>query len=197
MRPKAQEARERGFTPAPHQTRGVWIPDNFQSLRVCGRRPQRNLGRSPETRAGLALLVALASCSSTPSPPPPASLALTVQAGTDQNPDGAGLPAPVAVRLVFLASPAAFDRGEFFALTEREQATLGADDLGSQEFIVRPGETRRVETAVKPGAQTLGVIVLFRDIDHASWRATSPLKANGPTALRLTIGRLATALAPS
>ena len=144
----------------------------------------------------LTLALAAAGCAAPKPPPPPASLALVIQAGPDQNPDAAGHAAPVAVRLLFLASAGAFNRADALALADREAATLGPDDLGSDEVIVRPGETRNIDTAPKPGAQILGVIVLFRDIDHATWRAQAPLAASGSTKLVLNIGRLSATLAP-
>ena len=131
-----------------------------------------------------------ARCSS----PPPAVLTLTVIGGADQNPDASGRPATVAVRL-FQLSNAAFERGDVFALTEREQQTLGADGLGSDEFVIKPGETRTITRELKPGAQFIGTAVLFRDLDRARWRGVAPVAASGPSRRALTITRLTAALA--
>src|SRR3984893_8910300 len=88
----------------------------------------------------LALPVLLAArCSS---PPPPAVLTLTVIGGADQNPDASGQGATVAVRLFQLKSNAAFERADVFALTEREQQTLGKEGLGSEEVVIKTAETR-------------------------------------------------------
>jgi type VI secretion system protein VasD len=65
-----------------------------------------------------------AGCSS---PPRPAVLTLTAIGGAGQHPDASGRPATVAVRLFQVKSNAAFERADVFALTEREQQTLGAD----------------------------------------------------------------------
>lgn len=81
----------------------------------------------------LAPLVLLARCGS--SPPPPV-LTLTIQTGPDQNPDSAGHPAPVAIRIYQLASLAAFSRADVFALIDRQAETLGADYLASDEVVV-------------------------------------------------------------
>jgi type VI secretion system protein VasD len=150
------------------------------------------------TRRTLLLLPALvlARCSPPPPPPPPA-LNLTIKAGADQNPDADGHPAPVAVRLFFLNASAKFERGDVFALTERERATLGEDSAGSEEFVVRPGETRVIAREPKKGVQILGVAVLFRDIDHATWRLTAPVAASGPTNLVLTTAGVKAVLAPA
>jgi type VI secretion system protein VasD len=140
----------------------------------------------------LALPAILAArCSS----PPPAVLTLTAIGGAGQNPDASGRPATVAVRLFQLKSNAAFERADVFALTEREQQTLGADGLGSDEFVIKPGETRTITRELKPGAQFIGTAVLFRDLDRARWRGVAPVAASGPSRRALTITRLTAALA--
>ena len=129
------------------------------------------------------------------SPPPPAVLTLTMIGGADQNPDPSGQPATVAVRLFQLKSNAAFERADVFALTEREQQTLGTDGLGSEEFVIKPGESRTITRELKPGAQFIGTAVLFRDIDRARWRGIAPVAASGPSRRTLTISRVTAALA--
>jgi type VI secretion system protein VasD len=129
------------------------------------------------------------------SPPPPAVLTLTVIGGADQNADASGQGATVAVRLFQLKSNAAFERADVFAVTEREQQTLGTDGLGSEEFVIKPGETRTITRELKPGAQFIGTAVLFRDVDRARWRGIAPVAASGPSRRTLTITRLTAALA--
>ena len=137
-----------------------------------------------------ALAVLATSCSS---PPPPAVLTLNVIGGADQNPGPSG-PAPVAVRLFQLNDPAKFERSDVFALTEREQQTLGSEGQGSEEFVLRPGETRMVTRELKKGVQFVGIAVLFRDIDQSRWRAVSPVAASGPSKLTLKISGLTATL---
>jgi len=147
-------------------------------------------------RSLLALPAALAACAAPPPPPPPPPvLDLTIAAGADQNPDPSGHPTPVAVRLYMLAGTGRFERADVFALTEREAQTLGDQSLGSEEVIVRPGETRNIHRELKPGVQFLGVGVLFRDIDRARWRAVSPLAPHGPTRLMLKTSGVTATLA--
>jgi type VI secretion system protein VasD len=130
------------------------------------------------------------------SPPPPAVLTLNVIGGADQNPDPSGKPAPVAVRLFQLNNPAKFERSDVFALTEREQQTLGSDDQGSEEFVLRPGETRVVTRELKKEVQYLGAVAMFRNIDDPKtrWRAVAPVAASGPTKLTLKISGLTATL---
>jgi type VI secretion system protein VasD len=150
-----------------------------------------------------ALLLLLTGCSAKPPPPPapppppkPATLSLAITCGADQNPDAAGQPEPLAMRLYLLTDQAKFEHADFFALTEREHATLGDDVVASEELLMRPGEMRSIERTPKPGVQALGVAALFRDIDHATWRAIQPIAATGPTRLRLATAGLGISLQP-
>jgi type VI secretion system protein VasD len=148
-------------------------------------------------RAILLMPALLLTRCSPPPPPPPPALNLTIKAGPDQNPDSAGHPAPVAVRLFYLNASAKFERADVFALTERERATLGEDTAGSEEFVLRAGETRIIDRVPKNGVQVLGVAVLFRDIDHATWRLMAPIAASGPTKLVLSTSGVVAKLAPA
>jgi type VI secretion system protein VasD len=108
-----------------------------------------------------------------------------MQAGADQNPDPAGNPTPVAIRIYQLASPVAFDRADIFALIDRQAETLGADCLASDEVIVAPGEQRTITHELKPGTRFIGAIALFRAIDQARWRVDALAAPHGPTPLTL------------
>jgi type VI secretion system protein VasD len=139
---------------------------------------------------GAVVLLASRCSSSPPPPPPPPVLTLNVIGGSDQNPDSSGQAAPVAVRLFQLSDPAKFERSDVFALTEHEQQTLGPESHGSEEFVLRPGESRTLTRELKKGVQFVGIAVLFRDIDEAHWRVVSPVAASGPTKLTLKINGL-------
>jgi type VI secretion system protein VasD len=143
------------------------------------------------------LLPPLLAASCAAPPPPPAVLTLTINAGADQNPDAGGHGAPVAVTLFQLDATGKFERADVFALMEREAQTLGDEDAGSEQFVLRPGESRTVTRELKKGVQFVGVVVLFRDIDRATWRAMAPVAASGPTRLTLTTAGITAKLSPS
>jgi type VI secretion system protein VasD len=141
----------------------------------------------------LAGVLALARCGSPPPPPP--VLNLTIYGTADQNPDAAGSAAPVAVRVYQLSGTAKFEQSDVFALKDNEAKTLATEEAAvSQEFLISPKDTRTVTMNLKPMVSAIGVAVLYRDIDHAKWRATAPAKANGTTTLSATAGRLALTL---
>jgi type VI secretion system protein VasD len=138
----------------------------------------------------------LAHCS--PAPKPPAVLTLTMVGGADQNPDPGGAAAPIAIKVYQLSATAKFSSSDWTALTEQEQQTLGLEEAApSQQFSVAPGETQTQTINLKMGVSTIGVVALFRDIDHAQWRAMAPAADSGPTKLTLTIAKLAITLGPA
>ena len=142
----------------------------------------------------LAVPVVLFGCAAPPPPPP--VLDLTIVGGADQNPSPTGAATAVQIYLFQLASTGKFQSADVFALTERGAANLGTDMLGSETVVVAPGETKTVNHEVKPGTTALGVVVLFRDIDHATWRAVGSIAPHGPSAMKLTTKGLIATLAP-
>ena len=135
----------------------------------------------------------LTQCSSPPPPPPPV-MTITITASAQQNPDSTGKPSPVAVRIFQLNATAKFERADVYALIDREQQTLGAENAGSQEFVLAPSEVKTLKIEPKPGVSAIGVTAFYRDIDHAQWRADAPIASRGPTKLAADIGALAVTL---
>lgn len=139
-------------------------------------------------RATLGSLLALAACAAPP--PPPAVVTLEVEGGADQNPDQSGRPSPVALQVYLLNATAKFERGDVFALTERERETLGSDSAGSEQFVISPGEKRTITREPRAGVQAIGLVALFRDVDAgARWRAVLPIATSGPTKIKVRLER--------
>lgn len=131
-----------------------------------------------------------------PIPPPvvlappvavPRQLDLAVFADSRVNPDAAGRAAPVAVRLYLLRADTAFITAGFFALFDREQATLGGDLLARDEWLLRPGQASRISKALSPDARHLAILIAYRDIERSTWRAVRrlpPAPAPAPPPIR-------------
>jgi type VI secretion system protein VasD len=147
-------------------------------------------------RMVLAMAAIVAACAAPP-PPPPATLELTIAATPDQNPDPSGRATPVAVRLYQLTGSGRFEHASMLALSENEAQTLGDQSVGSEEILVKPGETRTIKRELKPGVQFLGAAVLFRDVNRAHCCGYSPVAPHGPTKLILKISGDTATLAPS
>ena len=142
---------------------------------------------------GLVAAPLLSACGS--KPPPPTIVQLTVKAGPNINPDADNRPSPVVLRAYQLAATDSFEKADFFQLYDKDAATLGADMADRQEISVAPGDTKTVTIEFKPNAKFLGVIVAFRSIDRATWRADAPVPANQTTNVTATIDALSVKLA--
>ena len=136
----------------------------------------------------LACAVALAvGCGSSP---PLLRGAITVDPNV--NPDRAGRPSPIVVRVYELKSVAAFNGADFFALFENEQATLSSELVGREEFQLQPAETREYRRQLQPDTKFIGVVGAFRDLEQARWRQAVPVPSKSkPT---ITIGLQARAV---
>lgn len=136
---------------------------------------RRRLALRPTALA--ALLTLLQACSalgpedkSTEKEPP--QLDITLSADADVNSDIKGRGAPVMLRIYELKSTAVFEDAEFFALQDHDQATLGADLLSVDQFILRPGESRAIHRVARPGTTAIGIFTAYRDLLQADWRQT-------------------------
>jgi type VI secretion system protein VasD len=114
----------------------------------------------------------LAGCAAGPRVSEPATLTIRLQAAADVNPDLRGRASPLDVRLFELRSASAFEAADFFALYDRDQATLAADLLAREQIVVQPGEVRTLRRQAKPETRHLGVIAAYRDLERSVWRAS-------------------------
>ena len=124
----------------------------------------------------LAFFALLAGCSSAPPAPKPTPVKATVQAAADVNPDTLKRASPLVVRIYELKSAAAFEAADFLSLYDRDQATLGAEMVGREEFTMRPGESRPWEKNIGPEVRFIGVMAAYRDIEHARWKTLVAVK---------------------
>lgn len=146
------------------------------------------LHRSIAATVTLALALALAGCFGAkkgPEPPKPAKLELRATGSKDLNPDATGRPSPLVVRMYALRNSAAFDGADFFALYEKDTQILAADLIKQEEILLHPGEVISVTREFPPDAQVLAVMGGYRDIEHASWRSTTPLHPGQSGTLRI------------
>jgi type VI secretion system protein VasD len=123
---------------------------------------------------------ALVGCSSPPpKPPQPVNVKLTLAASPDVNPDGQNRPSPIVVRIYQLKDDTGFKDADYFALYDKEAATLAAALVSRVEFELAPGEKRTADYAVSPDTRYIGVAAAYRDIRNAQWRAQSGTTEKG------------------
>ncbi|MDE2119117.1 MAG: type VI secretion system lipoprotein TssJ [Betaproteobacteria bacterium] len=104
-------------------------------------------------------------------------LDLQFVASADLNPNERGQAAPVLVRLYELSAPQPFESADYFELAGDDKAALGASLLRQEEFVLRPGEQRRVRRKAATGMRALGVTAAYRDLPQSAWRACRELQA--------------------
>jgi type VI secretion system protein VasD len=114
-----------------------------------------------------------------PEPPKPQPVALTIVVSADVNPDGQGRPSPIVVRLYQLKDEAAFKATDFYALYEKDQATLGAALVSREDFEFAPGERHSADMPLSTEAQFIGVLAAYRDIRNAQWRTLTAAPEKG------------------
>jgi type VI secretion system protein VasD len=113
----------------------------------------------------------LSACAAKPPKPAPAHAELIVSG--DVNPDASGRASPVVVRVYQLRNDGEFNGADFFGVYEKEKETLGASLVSREEYVLAPGENRKLELPLNAETRFIGVLAAFRDIRTARWRAIS------------------------
>ena len=103
--------------------------------------------------------------------PKVASVSGSIQAAADLNPSVSQRPSPLTVRVYELRSAVGFNQADFMSLFQAEQATLGAEVLGREEFILQPGESRPYNKQLNAETRFIGVFAAYRNLERARWRA--------------------------
>lgn len=134
--------------------------------------------------ATIALAGALAACAEPPPPPPPpTTVALEIVAGADLN---GGVPAKV--QIFYLSSTAAFEAADYFSLADNAQATLGADLIAADEYLMQPGATVTAAKTFDIAPAAIGAVAGFRSVDQPGWRTTGPIAANAANKIDVSVG---------
>jgi type VI secretion system protein VasD len=132
-------------------------------------KPMTRIFRTLSIALLMASCLTLTACKS--APPKPKVLKLNVAVSADANPDAQNRPSPIVIRIYQLKDDAAFKDADFFALYDKEQATLAASLISRQEFEVAPGAQKVVDYQLAPDAKFFGVAAGYRNIRDAAWRA--------------------------
>lgn len=133
---------------------------------------------------GALLLLALIGCSSSKSRVGgvfnlDTDLKLTLQVGSDINPDDNNRPSPVFVRLYQLKSTTAFDKADFIDIYERDKEIFGGDIINTQTLKpLVPGETRTERLVLEPGARAIAIYAEFSQYPGSTYKVTFPVTEN-------------------
>ncbi len=87
------------------------------------------------------------------------------------NPDSSGRASPVVVKVFELSSRTIFDTQDFFTLYETPEDSLGPDLIKKDELELQPNDKRKHAMSLNKNTRYVGIVVAYRDIDNARWRA--------------------------
>ncbi len=133
---------------------------------------------------------ALSACGSPP--PPPTDVALTVSGGANMN-----NARPAQVKVYYLASKAGFDGGDFFALFDTPEATLGPDLLAVDSYLLQPGGVVTDAKSFKVAPSHIGVIAAFQSVDQPGWKAVEAIAPNSANTAEAAISGMSVSLSVS
>ena len=111
-------------------------------------------------------------------PPPPGVLAGTITAAANLNPSVSQRPSPLVVRVYELRAGTAFAKADFTSLHQADLATLGADLVLRDEFMLQPGESRPWQRTLAPDTRFIALFGAYRDVERAVWRASAAVQPN-------------------
>ncbi|MEM6619184.1 MAG: type VI secretion system lipoprotein TssJ [Pseudomonadota bacterium] len=129
--------------------------------------------------AGVFLVAAAVACT-----PSATTVSANLTASADMN---GGLPAKATI--YYLRGTSAFNGADYASLASNAQATLGADLISTQDVLLSPGDTKTAGRSFEGDLPVaVGVIVGFRAIDTARWRASTSIGQGGANLLTVSIG---------
>jgi len=141
-------------------------------------------------------VVACAKPSEKPSGPHQTVLVLNLRASQNLNPDDTGRASPLRLRFYELKSSSIFNSADFFSLYDHDKEVLAADLVVREEIQVEPGMQKNFTRKPRPEAAFIAVLAPYRDIDHATWRASMEVRTSETTDVELKLERLAVSLIP-
>jgi type VI secretion system protein VasD len=118
------------------------------------------------------LLIGLTSCASAPKKQ---YLGYRVSATADVNPDLENRPSPIMLHVLELTDIDAFNRVDFFALTQNDVTALGSALLSKTEIILTPGSSKENTLELNPQTSYLGFVAGYRDMDNSQWRVSQQI----------------------
>ena len=106
----------------------------------------------------------------------PTKLLLVIKTTANANPDLAGRPAPIKVRVYELKDSQTFSEADFFVLDSADKTQLGADLLAKDEYVLHPDTVQVIERKSNPQTTAIGIVAGYRDLKGTTWRVVHMLK---------------------
>jgi type VI secretion system protein VasD len=109
---------------------------------------------------------------------PDHQIQLNIRTTAGLNPDEAGNPSPLTLKVYELNAPDSFQEIDFIPLFQKPKEVLGEDILGEQIIQLKPNSKIAVNFKVKRNTKYLGVVAAYQNIQSAEWRLLIPLDKN-------------------
>jgi len=122
----------------------------------------------------------------------PPSTELIINVSENVNPDTSDRPSPVVMKIFELSSRTIFDTQDFFSLYEAPEKLLGPDLLKKDELELQPGSVQNYEMSLNRNTRYVGVVVAYRNIDQARWRAVIEVDPTGYDDIDVNVESIAT-----
>lgn len=127
--------------------------------------------------------------------PSPTKVTGQLAASPDLNPDAKRRASPVFIRFYELKAIASFSAADFMALFQKDQEILGGDIVAREEWILQPGEQRKLDRTLGEATRHLALFAAYRDVEHARWRVSCAVRTGVTQAIVARAEALAVSLA--
>ena len=121
---------------------------------------------------------------------------LVVASQPNVNPDYAGRPSPVIVKMYEMRNELAFKQGDSQMLFERPMQALGADLIAADELVFIPGEAKKISYQPSPYTHFVGLVAGFRQMERAQWRVIRAISPQDTTKIGIELNDASMILVP-
>lgn len=135
---------------------------------------------------GIAVTSLLAGCAATNMIVAPYDK-ITLYASNKVNPDGAGRPSPIQIKIYQLSSRTTMDNLDFEKLFYKGSDFLSDELLQQSEFVLQPKEQFEHEIKLVSGVQHIAVLAAYRDIDSTRWKQIYSVSDRGYYSHKLNV----------
>lgn len=122
----------------------------------------------------------------------PPSTVLIINVSKNVNPDTSERPSPVVMKIFELSSRTIFDTQDFFSLYDTPEKILGPDLLKKDELELQPDSIQQYKMSLNRNTRYVGVVVAYRNIDQARWRAVIEVDPTGYDDINVNVEAIAT-----
>ena len=122
----------------------------------------------------------------------PPSTDLIINVSKNVNPDTSERPSPVVMKIFELSSRTIFDTQDFFSLYDTPEKILGPDLLKKDELELQPDSVQQYKMSLNRNTRYVGVVVAYRNIDQARWRAVIEVDPTGYDDINVNVEAIAT-----